>query len=200
MNKKDFLTELKNALTGLPQDDVEERLSFYGEMIDDRVEEGKSEEEAVAEIGSVDDVAAQIVADIPLTRLVKEKITPKRSLRAWEIVLIAVGFPLWFPLLAAAGVVALALYLVVWVLIVALWAVEVSLWAGALGGIVLAVICAAQGQTLPLTALLGAGLFCAGLSVFLFCGCKEASKGILRLTGKAAARLKSRFLRKECVK
>lgn len=40
MNKQEFLTELRAKLSGLPTYDVEERLSFYGEMIDDRTEEG----------------------------------------------------------------------------------------------------------------------------------------------------------------
>ena len=53
MNKETFLSELKKGLSGLPADDVNERLAFYGEMIDDRVEESMSEEEAVAGIGTV---------------------------------------------------------------------------------------------------------------------------------------------------
>ena len=56
----------------LPQGDVEERLTFYSEMIDDRMEEGISEEEAVCEIGSVDEIVSQIIADIPFTKLVRE--------------------------------------------------------------------------------------------------------------------------------
>ncbi len=33
MNKQEFLTDLRKALSGLPQDDIEERIAFYGEMI-----------------------------------------------------------------------------------------------------------------------------------------------------------------------
>ena len=40
MNKKDFLARLREGLSGLPQDDVAERLTFYAEMIDDKVEDG----------------------------------------------------------------------------------------------------------------------------------------------------------------
>ena len=47
MRKQEFLTELRKGLSGLPQDDIEERLSFYSEMIDDQIEEGLAEEEAV---------------------------------------------------------------------------------------------------------------------------------------------------------
>ena len=85
MSKQQFLAELRTALAGLPQDDIEERLNFYGEMIDDRMEEGLTESEALEGIGSVSDIAEQTLAEIPLTKLVKERIAPKRSLRGWEI-------------------------------------------------------------------------------------------------------------------
>lgn len=38
MNKEEFLNGLGNALAGLPQDEVNERIAFYGEMIDDHIE------------------------------------------------------------------------------------------------------------------------------------------------------------------
>ena len=82
MNKQEFLTELRAKLSGLPTDDVEERLGFYGEMIDDRTEEGVTEEQAVEEIGTVDQIASQIISEVPLTKIVREKIKPKRRLKA----------------------------------------------------------------------------------------------------------------------
>ncbi len=42
---------LENGLKSLPQEDVKERLGFYSEIIDDRMEEGNSEQEAIASIG-----------------------------------------------------------------------------------------------------------------------------------------------------
>ena len=62
MDKAQFLEELKRRLSGLPQSELEERLLFYSEMIDDRVEDGLTEEEAVAGIGSVDALVEQIMA------------------------------------------------------------------------------------------------------------------------------------------
>ena len=56
MTKLEFLSALGKGLSGLPQDEVEERLNFYSEMIDDRMEEGLPEEEAVAQIGAVDEI------------------------------------------------------------------------------------------------------------------------------------------------
>ena len=184
MNKTEFLNELKDGLSGLPREDVEERLSFYGEMIDDRVEEGMTEEEAVAGIGSVDEIASQIVSEIPLSRLVREKAKQRRRLSAWEIVLIIIGLPLWLPLLIAAAAVILSLYVVVWAIIISLWAVDLSLAVGAIGGIAAAVVYFINGNTLPALMTLGAALLLAGLSVFLFFGCLAISKGTVKLTKK----------------
>ena len=45
ITKQEFLLQLREKLSGLPQADIDERVAFYGEMIDDRVEEGLTEEE-----------------------------------------------------------------------------------------------------------------------------------------------------------
>ena len=37
MTKNEFLKQLENALKYLPQDEIEERISFYSEMIDDYI-------------------------------------------------------------------------------------------------------------------------------------------------------------------
>lgn len=197
MNKLEFLTRLRSGLTGLPHDDIEERVGFYSEMIDDRMEEGLSEEEAVAQVGPVDQVISLIIAETPLTKLVKEKVRTNRRLRAWEIVLLIVGSPLWVPLLIAAIAVALSLYITLWALIICLWAVELSMIVGALGCIALGVILFAQGQTPAGLASFGTGVLCAGLSIFLFFGCLAASKGVIQLTKLIAKGVKSLFIGKE---
>lgn len=184
MNKQIFFSELRARLSGLPQEDIEERLGFYEEMIDDRMEEGCTEEEAVAAIGSTDEIVSQILADYPLSKLVKEKVKPKRKLRAWEIVLLVVGSPIWLSLLIAAFAVVFSLYVVLWSLIITLWAIEISFAATALAGAVSAVVLAFQGQGLLGLALFGAGLLFAGLAIFLFFGCVAASKGVILLTKK----------------
>lgn len=200
MNKNEFLSELRAGLAGLPQDDVEERIAFYGEMIDDRVEEGVTEEEAVGMIGSVDEIVSQIIAEIPLAKIVREKITPKRTLKAWEIVLICLGFPLWLPLLIAFGSVVFSLYVVAWSLIVSLWAIELSFVASSFAGLAAAVAYIIRGDAVSGVALIGASIFLAGLSIFTFFGCVALSKGIIRLTKKAALGIKSLFIRKESTK
>ncbi len=46
MTKQEFLARLEQGLSGIPRADLDERLGFYGEMIDDRTEDGCSEDEA----------------------------------------------------------------------------------------------------------------------------------------------------------
>ena len=200
MLKQEFLNALREKLTGLPQADIEERLTFYGEMIDDRMEEGLSEEEAVNAIGPVDEVVSQIVAETPLTKIVKEKIKPKRKMRAWEIVLLILGFPLWFPLSITAFVLVLVFYIVLWTLVISLWAIEVALWVSALACMVGAVGLFIMGQTIPGVAALGAALILAALSIFLFFACKAATVGMAELAKKIVHGIKRLFVGKEKTK
>ena len=197
MNKQEFLVQLRKGLSGLPKDDIEERLTFYSEMIDDRMEEGLSEETAVCEIGTVDELISQIIADIPLTKLVKERITPNKRLKAWEIVLLVLGSPIWLSLLIAVFAVILSLYVSLWSVIIALWSVFVSLIGCVFGGIAGGIVFACCGNVLTGIAMIGASLVCAGLSVFMFYGCKAVTKGILILTKKLAVWIKNCFIKKE---
>ena len=199
MTKQAFLTALRERLCGLPKQDVEERLGFYSEMIDDRIEDGCTEEEAVFAIGSVDGIAAQIIADIPFTKIAKESIRPKKRFKAWEIVLLALGSPIWLSLAIAAAAVILSLYVVLWSVIISVWSVFASLVACAFGGIAAGAIFAACGNGIAGGATIGAGLVCAGVSVFLFFGCRAATKGILLLTKQIALGIKKYFVRKESV-
>ena len=197
MNKQEFVERLRKGLSGLPQDDIEERLTFYSEMIDDRMEEGLSEEEAVGEIGSVDEIVAQVVAETPLARIAKERIRPKRRLGAGEILLLALSSPIWLSLGIAAFAVILSLYLSLWAVIISLWAVFASLAACAIGGVLAWVVFAMNGNGASGLAMLAAGFVCAGLAILMFYGCKTVTNGILILTKKMAIWIKNCFIKKE---
>ena len=186
MNKDSFLSELALRLSVLPSEDREQWVEYYGEMIDDRVEEGLDEASAVEALGSVDEIVAQIAAEIPLKKLVREKVKLRRSWRAWEIVLLILGFPLWFSLLAAAAVtvfgVGFSLYAVLWSLVLSVWAVELSLGVCSFGGALIALVYAVQGNFGAALFLLGASLLLAGVTVLLFFVCKKTPIWMARLT------------------
>lgn len=123
MNKKEFLKKLRKKLSGLPRADIEEQLAFYSEMIDDRIEEGSSEREAVAAIGEID-LVAQRIKEERSSADGGEKTKSPRKMSTGEVLLAVIGFPIWFPLLLIALSVMLSLYAVLWSLIIAVWAVE----------------------------------------------------------------------------
>lgn len=133
------MSKLLKRLKRLPREEVAERLGFYGEMIDDRMEEGVSEEDAVAEIGSVEEIAAQILEEAAEAKKSgtkrKRQAQEKRKMCAWEIVLLVLGSPLWLTLLIAAFAVVLSVTVLILAVWISLWAAELSLAVGALAGL-----------------------------------------------------------------
>ena len=197
MSKQEFLEQLRKGLCGLPEADIEERVMFYGEMIDDRIEEGVLEDEAVLSVGSVEKIVEQVVADTPFAKIAKERIKPKRQIKVWEIVLLALGSPIWLSLIIALIAVIFSVYVSLWSVIISLWSVFVSLVACAVGGVVACAVLSVTGSVYTGVAMLSAGLVCAGLSICMFYGCKLVTKGILFVTKKIAVWLKNCFIKKE---
>ena len=197
MTKHKFILELQKALSGLPKENAAERISFYAEMIDDRVEDGLSEEEAVAAVGSVDEIASQIISEYPLARLVKTKIKPKRRLSAFEIVLIIVGSPLWFSLLAAAVAAVFSVYVSLWSVIISLWASFASVAATAFAGLLAGGVLAFTAFPAVGVASVAAALVLSGLSILFFFGCRAATGGMVLLSKKLWLCIKKVFMRKE---
>ena len=204
MNKIPFLLSLHEKLSSLPKEDVEERLRFYSEMIEDRMEEGLSEEEAVAAVGSAEEIAAQILGEMPPVKPEKVPETPiesaglpKKGKKTLLVLLLILGLPLWFPLLVAAAAVAVSLYVSLWAVMVSLWSVFASLAACALAGVVVGAVFALGGKMLPGLAMVSAGLVCGGLAIFLFFGCRAATKATVLLLQKTVQWLRSCFRKKE---
>ena len=197
MNKEDFLDELAKRLSGLPQEDIDERIAFYREMIYARMEEGLSEEEAIASIGSVDEVVRKIMAEYPLTTLVKDKVRPKRKLETWEIILLVLGFPLWFPLLIGAFAIVLSIYITIWAVIISLFAADFSCLAGCLGGLVGIFQYLRVGNFAGALFSVGAALVCAGVAILMFIACIYIAKTVIILTSKVVLAIKNSFVGKE---
>ncbi len=190
MSKQEFLDALRSGLTGLPKVSIEDSVNFYKEMIDDRVEDGLSEDEAIAEIGNVDDIISHIIEDTPLLEIVKEKVHKKRNLRAWEITLLILGFPVWFPIIISLLVVILALY-------ICLWVIFVSLSVGALAAIFCSVLFIVEGYVPSAMSMIASCFVCAGLSILMCFVCILATKGTALLLKKSVLGIKNSFAVKE---
>lgn len=203
MNKQEFLSRLRTGLCGVSKGEREERLTFYSEMIDDRIEEGLSEEEAVAAVGTVEDVLAQVDIEKGATQQINLSDGKKRNVFAATLLIL--GSPVWVSLFIAAFAVVLSLYVAVWAgVIVSLWAIVVSLWAaffsfvaGGFGGVIYGVVLICMGNTLTGIVFIAGAFACAGLAVFTFLGCKVLTKASLFITVKTAKLSVMPFRKKE---
>lgn len=198
MNRQEFLENIRKRLSGLPQEDTDKLTDYYNEMIDDRMEDGLSEKEAIEALGSVDDIVSQILMNTPLTKIVKEKVRPKHNLRVLEIILLVLGFPLWGSLLLAAVLIIFAMYIVLLSLIFTMYSVDFALASCAVAGITgcVIMICTGKGIAGALF-LLGGGLISAGISIILFFVFNKAAKSVLMASKNILLRIKCCIIGKE---
>ncbi len=194
MNKSQFLAALEKGLGGLPAEETNERLTFYGEMIDDFMEEDLTEEEAIQKIGAVGDIVTQILTDDAVQ---PKKVKSKRKLGALEITLLAIGSPIWLSLLIAAFAAVISLYAVLWSVIISFWAVFAAFIGCAACGIFMLVLECVRGNPTMGIAMLGIGIFSVGAAIFCFHGCKAATRGAVWITKKSFLAMRSVFVKKE---
>ena len=69
-------------------------------MIDDRMEDGFSEEDAVKAAGTLEEIAQQAAQEAPQETPAPENAHRALLCRAGKITLLVLGAPLWLPLLA----------------------------------------------------------------------------------------------------
>lgn len=199
MTKNEFLTELRSRLEGMFEADRNQSLDYYSEMIDDRMEDGLSEEEAVAAVGTPSELAEQILGEMPFAKLMKAKVKNRRKMSGGEIALLIIGFPLWFPLLLAGVIVLAAFYISFWALIASLWITEVSLEIAVVAGVASSLLWLFQGLGWTGMFMLSTGLFAAGLGIFGYYGCIYATKALWTLGKKMVRVIKLCFVGKEAV-
>lgn len=180
MTKQVFLNELSAALHGLPREERYRTLSYYDELIDDRVEDGQAEEEAVASLGDPEQVAREILGEE------EENPAPKSTGRkVLVILLLVIGFPLWGSLLLAAVILLLCVYLCLFLPAFVLGVLALAFLAAAVIGVVGTPFLIWDVGLL--TGGLPAGLFQMGLAVALL-GLAVLSALGFYFTGKATVK------------
>ena len=181
MNKFDFITELRAKLWSIPEADAVASVEYYAEMIDERMEEGLSEEEAVAAIGDLDEIVKNIIADAPVQPVQQVKKT-KRELTWWEITLLVLGSPVWVSLLIAAVAVVFSAWISLWSVVIALYATAFALAVSGIGLLVAAFSLLWIRQFAKCAVVVGAALLCAGFAILVFLLSNLAAKGLTALT------------------
>ncbi|HET6785312.1 MAG TPA: DUF1700 domain-containing protein, partial [Erysipelotrichaceae bacterium] len=61
MNKNEFLSQLRKKLDVLSQDEIDELITEYSEHIDNKLHEGKTEEQAVSDFGDLGELSRNIL-------------------------------------------------------------------------------------------------------------------------------------------
>ena len=193
MTKTEYISRLTELLSDLDQGYVSSSVQYYTEMIDDRIEDGLTEEEAINAIGSPEETAERIRSEAPefdsnsssesdfepiqnnAPTTEAETITDKKSKKgltvlAWILILV--------------GIIS-----AVFSFFCALWAVVISAWAVSCGLIGIGVYFIVYSIIAFITAGAGTGLFClgagvllTGISLFGIIGSKYLSKGVLYIT------------------
>ena len=197
MKRIEFLNKLKASLWALPEADVQCSLDYYSEMIDDRMEDGLSEEEAVAAVGNLEEIVKQILNETPRppATVHKEQKQQKRGMEPWMIVLLVLGSVVWIPLAASVLATAFSVYVSLWSVVIVLYAVTVAVAAAAIGCVIACFFMI--GRVAEVIVTLGAALLCAGLAILFVMLSNLAAKGMIALTKLCWQGVKGIFSRKE---
>ncbi|MBP3543386.1 MAG: DUF1700 domain-containing protein, partial [Lachnospiraceae bacterium] len=87
MNKKIFLDRLKKNLKELKAAEIQKHLNYYEELFSDMMENGLSEAEAIAKIGTPEKIAEEILENAAAEEF-REQDTVGRVLTGMSIVLV----------------------------------------------------------------------------------------------------------------
>ena len=162
MTRADYLARLRECLALMPAEEREAQLAYYEELFDDMLEDGMSEAEVCERLGAPEDVAAELLAEIPMTTLVKSRVKAGGKPSALTIALLVLGAPLWLPLLIAFFAVLLSLLITFWAVGVSLGvvlpAVGLSLAAVGVGALI---------RLFSLPLLMALGSFLSGLGLLI---------------------------------
>ena len=178
-------------------------------MIEDRMEEGMSETDAVAGLGDIGRIVEVIQYEMPVTSLVVSSVREKTSEAkakaesrwpAWGkglvIALLIIGSPIWVSLLVAGLGLLIGLLAAKLAIIVAVAAVVLAMAVGSVAALVIG--CANLfSQPAAGIALIGAGLLGVGLTILAYLLAVIIIKGIIQLIKLLFHWLKGLFVKKE---
>lgn len=108
MNRESFMRELRLKIARLPQEELEAAMAYYEEYFDEAGPDRESE--IICELGSPAQVAKQIMGEHILREVENKPMSPKKSLSAvWIIILAIFASPIALPLAIAFVAVLFAL-------------------------------------------------------------------------------------------
>lgn len=178
MRKQEFMRRLSNCLVLLPETERQATLEFYIEQIDDRIDDGMDEEQAVASLESPEDIAAAILinrdADKDAAPLEMPHETANNSRKKVPYIKIIIGILIIILLIMTGFIwapIALILIAIPVTIYLGLWGILLSAAACTIGFAFAAVVLISIGigtfSTSSGAAIshVGAGIGCIGLGI-----------------------------------
>jgi uncharacterized membrane protein len=165
------------------------------------MEDGASEEEAVASLGTPEAIARDLQANQPFSTIIKRKVEDYKERRSSEntalvIVLLIVLFPFWFPVLMSGLGVLVGLFATIGGIIVAFWAASIAIGIGGIGLIIASAFGFATSYIPTGFFSIGSGIALIGLSIIAVIISIYATKGIIKLMGIIIHSIKKLFVRR----
>lgn len=167
MTKNEFLSKLERLLQSVK--DREKTLSYYGELIDDFIEDGFTEEEAIQKVGKPGDIAEQLLTE----ELGKEDKQVKKGTKFVVGLLLVLGCPLWASLVLAFFCLLFAALLLVFSGYILIWCIPIITGSLALASVILSSVSTcgsfvifSQNLALGLVQL-GVGIIAAGIFILM---------------------------------
>lgn len=202
MNRMEFISALVDRLESLPIEEIEKSLAYYSELIDDKVEDGMSETEAVESLGSMDEIVKNIMYDMPITKLVKAKVNEsknKASNKTVWLALILLGSPMWIPLLIGFVSILFGIYITIWSIIISLFAVIFSLGIVGIFGTIVGVAYIFLKTPAIGICVIGMAVSSAGIMLFMIYPIKWMTAQLIKLTAYVLRKVKSIFIKESKV-
>lgn len=136
MSKEEFLGSLNRLLKSLGKSEREKSLSYYNEIIDDYMEDGYTEEQAVEQIGNPGLIAQEILEE----QQSQMKAPMSRGTKVLVAVLLVLGFPLCGSLMLAGFCIVLSAVLLVLSAYIVIWCIPLCTGAASVAGLILSVV------------------------------------------------------------
>lgn len=175
MNKKDFLRQLADDIKVLPVTEKDGLITYYTEILEDRIEDGMSEEEAVSSLGNAKDIVDQILAEHGTQKITEAKV--KKGGR--RTLILALTSPIWSFLFLSYFMLLISGYILVGALSLILGVLVFAFGVGAAASLFSLPFVFPDGMLHGMLNL-GTAFACAGLLVFSVGWFQCGTKRLLR--------------------
>lgn len=170
MSKKEFLESLGRLLKSLGKSEREKSLSYYNEIIDDYLEDGYTEEDAVEQIGNPGLIAQEILDE----QRSQAGTSMSGGMKGLIAVLLVLGFPVWGSLVLAGLCLVLAAVLLVLSAYIVIWCIPVCTGAVSVSGLILSVVSMGGAAVIifenPAAGVVQMGLGMSSAGIFILSG------------------------------